>query len=52
MNLGFLFILACLAICFLTASGIYMVPNAVLWSLACLSLGILLGGVGLPWGRN
>lgn len=48
MSLGAIFLLIGLVLCFLAASGIFVIPNAVLWVLFCLLLGLLLNGVSFP----
>jgi uncharacterized membrane protein len=49
VSVGSLFFIGSALIAFLSAAGIVAIPNAVLWSIFCLALGLLLSGVPMAW---
>jgi hypothetical protein len=48
MNMGMLFYLIAAIILFLAGIGATVIPNAIIWGLFCIALGLLLGGVAFP----
>lgn len=47
MSIGAIFLLIALVLFFLNGAAILPVP--IVWGLFCLTLGILLSGVNVPW---
>jgi hypothetical protein len=52
VSVGAIFFIGAALVTFLTAAGIFAVPNAALWALCALALGLLLSGVPVAWRRG
>jgi hypothetical protein len=49
--MGFAFLIAALVLFILAGLGVALPFNTIAWGLACLTAGVLLSGVPLPWRR-
>lgn len=52
MTIGMVFYILAAIVLFLGGIGSAIIPNAVIWGLFCMVLGLLLGGYGFGFQRH